>query len=224
MSSCNPGIYRLSDPDPAVAYRELTRLNTCQADWPAHIDEAALLAARPPVKLQAKAIWFLGEAGLRFPEQIKPRVPEIAAFLQNETALLRCRGVTALGRIGRGSPAAVTPFLSRLLTASADEDAGVRMNFIWACENIATTAPELFAENMEIFAGLLGDTDTRVRIEAPEIFRVIGKRRPDLVKAYIPLLQIIAETDENTVVRVHAAGAVRAAQKLWDWNVETKRT
>jgi hypothetical protein len=33
---------------------------------------------------------------------------------------------------------------------------------------------------MSVFAELLNDTDDKVRMEAPEIFRVLGKRRRSL--------------------------------------------
>ena len=58
--------------------------------------------------------------------------------------------------------------------------------------------------------GLLHDTDDKVRMEAPEIFRVLGKRKPELVRPYIELLQKISETDENQVVRIHCLGAIKA--------------
>ena len=64
---------------------------------------------------------------------------------------------------------------------------------------------------MEAFAKLLKDENDKVRMEAPEIFRVFGKRRPEFVRPYIGLLKSISETDENRVVRIHSLGAIRAA-------------
>ena len=64
---------------------------------------------------------------------------------------------------------------------------------------------------MPVFAALLRDPDERVRMEAPEIFRVLGKRRPEFVAPYTELLRRVAESDENRVVRVHCLGALRAA-------------
>lgn len=55
-------------------------------------------------------------------------------------------------------------------------------------------------EHMPVFAGLLHDIDEKVRMEAPEIFRVLGKRRPDFVAPYLDELHHIAETDTNRVV------------------------
>ena len=49
-------------------------------------------------------------------------------------------------------------------------------------------------------------------MEAPEIFRVLGKRRPEFVKPYIDQLQRISETDVNRVVRIHCLGAIKAAE------------
>ena len=64
---------------------------------------------------------------------------------------------------------------------------------------------------MPVFAKLLHDGDDRVRMEAPEIFRVLGKRRPEFVTPYLELLRRMSETDGNRVVRIHCAGAIRAA-------------
>ena len=55
------------------------------------------------------------------------------------------------------------------------------------------------------------DADDKVRMEAPEIFRVLGKRRPLFVEPYIAQLQRISETDENRVIRIHCKGAIKAA-------------
>ena len=64
---------------------------------------------------------------------------------------------------------------------------------------------------MPVFAGLLRDGDDKVRMEAPEIFRVLGRRRPEFVQPYIEQLRRLSETDENRVVRIHCLGAIRAA-------------
>ena len=66
---------------------------------------------------------------------------------------------------------------------------------------------------MPVFAGLLHDRDERVRMEAPEIFRVLGRRRPEFVMPYIEELRIISENDSNRVVRIHCLGAIRAANR-----------
>ena len=46
-------------------------------------------------------------------------------------------------------------------------------------------------------------------MEAPEMFRVIGKRKPYYVKPYLEKLEWIAENDENHIVRIHTTGAIR---------------
>ena len=58
---------------------------------------------------------------------------------------------------------------------------------------------------MPLFAELLHDSDDKVRMEAPEMFRVLGKRRPEFVEPYLELLRHIAETDSNRVVRIHCS-------------------
>jgi hypothetical protein len=59
---------------------------------------------------------------------------------------------------------------------------------------------------MSVFESLLRDTDDKVRMEAPEIFRVLGKRRPEFVMPYITQLQKMSETDSNRVVKIHCLG------------------
>ena len=89
----------------------------------------------------------------------------------------------------------------------------VRLSFVWACENIATNAPELFLDKLELFYDMISDSNQKVRIEAPEMFRVVGKRKPEYVKAYLNKLEYIAQNDKNPVVRIHCEGAVRITKK-----------
>ena len=56
---------------------------------------------------------------------------------------------------------------------------------------------------------MISDPGQKVRIEAPEMFRVIGKRKPEHVKPYLEKLEWIAENDDNPTVRIHSEGAVR---------------
>lgn len=65
---------------------------------------------------------------------------------------------------------------------------------------------------MTIFETLLHDADDKVRMEAPEIFRVLGKRRPEFVIPYVEQLRRISETDENRVVRIHCLGAIKTVE------------
>jgi len=62
---------------------------------------------------------------------------------------------------------------------------------------------------MPVFEKLLYDADDKVRMEAPEIFRVLGKRRPEFVRPYVEQLREIYETDSNRVVRIHCLGAIK---------------
>ena len=54
------------------------------------------------MRIQAKALWLLGEMGLTYPQFVQDAIPVIAAFLESPEPLLRERVVNALGRIGRG--------------------------------------------------------------------------------------------------------------------------
>jgi hypothetical protein len=46
-------------------------------------------------------------------------------------------------------------------------------------------------------------------MEASEIFRVLGKRRPEIVRPFVEELRRISETDGNRVVRIHCLGAIK---------------
>ena len=163
--------------------------------------------------VKAKALWLLGEMGLKYPREIERYVEDIACYREDKNPKLRERSANALGRIGRGDENLVIPHLDRLMKMRHDESENVRHAFIWACENIATNAPELFCENLEIFYEMIGDSSEKVRIEAPEMFRVIGKRKRDYVKPYLEKLEWTAENDENPIVRIHSAGAIRITKK-----------
>ena len=63
----------------------------------------------------------------------------------------------------------------------------------------------------ELYKELGALTKDKVRMEAPEIFRVLGKHRPEFVRPYLEHLKRISETDDNRVVRIHCLGAIKAA-------------
>ena len=191
-------------------YKELGALTKDRNRWKESIPYVSSLLSHESVKIQAKALWLLGEMGLKYPLCVRDAVPVIASFLDSPTPLLRARAVNALGRIGRGSYQAVEPYWTDLLRFASDADARVRLSFVWASENIAVNTPDIYEHSLPVFAALLHDADDKVRMEAPEMFRVLGKRRPELVRPYAEQLQRISETDPNRVVRIHCQGAIRA--------------
>ena len=192
-------------------YRELGALTKDRDRWEAEIPYVASLLTGESVKIRAKAIWLLGEMGLKYPAAIGEHVPSVAASLDSAEPLLRERAVIAFGRIGRGDFRLIEPYWAELFRFAADDEPDVRLVFIWALENIATNTPDPYGEHMPVFAKLLHDGDDKVRMEAPEMFRVLGKRRPEFVTPYLELLRRISETDGNRVVRIHCSGAIRAA-------------
>lgn len=194
-------------------YKNLGTLTKSKDQWEGNIPFVASLLASESTKIKAKALWLLGEMGLKFPLAIKDSVSAIAAFCDSGEPLLRERAVNALGRIGRGCFSSVEPYWDSLFRFAHDEEASVRLAFIWASENIATNTPDPYKDYMSLFAELLHDRDDRVRMEAPEMFRVLGKRRPEFVEPYLDLLRNIAETDSNRVVKIHCLGAVKAAER-----------
>ena len=193
-------------------YRELGALTKNKDKWEESIPYVSSLLKNESVKIQAKVLWPLGEMGLAHPLSVLDAVPAIAAFCDSPTPLLRERAVNALGRIGRGNYHVIEPYWADLFRFATDEAPEVRLSFIWASENIATNTPGVYEDHMPIFEKLLHDADDKVRMEAPEIFRVLGKRRPEFVRPFVDELQRLSETDGNRVVRIHCLGAIKAAE------------
>ena len=187
----------------AELYRELGALTKNKEKWKESIPYVFSLLTYDSVKIQAKALWMLGEMGLIYPQSVLASVPTIASFLDSPEPLLQERAISALGRIGRGSYPVIEPYWASLFRFASDEEPKVRLSFIWASENIATNAPDIYEDYMPVFEKLLYDADDKVRMEAPEIFRVLGKRRSEFVLPFVDELQRISETDSNRVVRIH---------------------
>ena len=123
-------------------YKNLGSLTKSKDRWEENIPLVASLLSLESTKIKAKALWLLGEMGLKFPNAVKDSVPAIAAFCDREEPLLRERAVNALGRIGRGCYSSVEPYWDSLFRFAHDEEASVRLAFIWASENIATNTPD----------------------------------------------------------------------------------
>ena len=207
LTLLKPGDDELSE---SGLYKELGVLRNQKDRWEENVPFVSSLLSHESVKIQAKALWLLAEMGLAYPQSVRDAVPAIASFRNSPVPLLRERAVNALGRIGRGNYQVMEPYWINLFRYASDEDAKVRLAFIWASENIATNTPGIYANHMSVFSELLHYADDKVRMEAPEIFRVLGKRRPEFVRPYLEQLRQISETDDNRVVRIHCLGAVKA--------------
>ncbi len=194
--------------------RQLRDINKNRECWRENIDDVvAKLNGDYSVAVKAKSLWILGEMGLNYPAEIEAYLEDIVGYMQDDDSKLRERSTNAVGRIGRADKNLVIPYLDKLMNMRFDESENVRHAFIWACENMASNAPELFCEKLEIFYELIFDSGKKVRIEAPEMFRVVGKTKPGCVMPYLDKLEWIAQNDENPIVRIHSAGAVRITKK-----------
>ncbi len=152
--------------------------------------------------------------GYADPQAVQNAVPIMAPFLNSPAPHLREHAVNPIGRIGRSNCHPIQPNWQELFRFASDEDAKVRLSFIWASENIATNTPDIFENKMPVYAVLLYNAADKVRMEAPEIFRVLGKRRPEFVRPFMEVLRRISETDSNRVVRIHCQGAIKAASSI----------
>jgi len=193
-------------------YKELGALTKAKDQWEEKIPYVTSLLAHESEKIQAKALWLLAEMGLAYPQSVRDTVPAIASFCNSPVPLLRERAMNAIGRIGRGDFRLIEPYWSDLFRFADDTAAQVRLSFIWASENIATNTPDIYENHMSVFEKLLHDLDEKVRMEAPEIFRVLGKRKPEFVRPFAEELRRISETDSNRVVRIHCQGAMKAME------------
>lgn len=191
-------------------YKRLIELTKDKNQWEIMVPYVGNLLTNSSDRIKEKALWLIGEMGMKYPEKATPFINVLAMYLSNTNNKVRERSVGALGRIGRANHKFILPYFDEIIALANDPASNVRMNLIWACENIATNAPLLFEDKMMIFDNLLQDPSDRVRIEAPEIFRVIGKRKPELVKPYILKLEYLATNDSNEVVRIHSLGAIKA--------------
>ena len=191
-------------------YKELGILTKKKDQWEENIPYISSLLSHDSVKIQAKALWLLAEMGLAYPQSVRDSVPAIVSFLNSSVPLLRERALNAIGRIGRGDYRLVEPYWVGLFRFADDENAPVRLSFIWASENIATNTPGIYENYMPVFEKLLHDPDDKVRMEAPEVFRVLGKRKPEFIRPFTEELRQISETDSNCVVRIHCLGAIKA--------------
>ena len=207
LTLLKPGDDELSE---SGLYKELGILTNQKDRWEENVPFVSSLLSHESVKIQAKALWLLAEMGLAYPQSVRDAVPAIASFRTSPVPLLRERALNAIGRIGRGDYRLIEPYWADLFRFADDEEAPVRLSFIWASENIATTTPDIYGNHMMIFEKLLHDPDDKVRMEAPEIFRVLGKRKPEFVRPFTEELQEISETDSNRVVRIHCLGAIKA--------------
>ena len=195
--------------DEKELYAQLGALTKNKAQRKENITFVASLLKGQSAKITGKSLWMLGEMGLLYPAEVRPFLEEIAAFLDADDAFLRERALNALGRIGRAEYALVRPYRENMLSLAEDGSPNVRLSFIWASENIAANAPEAYENVIPVFERLLDDENVRVRMEAPEMFRVLGKRKPEYVRHCLEKLKLLSEHDGDRVVRIHAGGAIR---------------
>ena len=127
-------------------YKSLSALTKNKSVWEEQIPYVESLLSADSVKIKSKALWMLGEMELAFPSSIKNSVDAIASFRNSTEPILRERAINALGRIGRGCFNSVEPYWNDLFRFAHDEDASVRLAFIWASENIATNTPDPYKD------------------------------------------------------------------------------
>jgi HEAT repeat protein len=163
-------------------------------------------------ELRMRVCWALGQIGYKMPQDILPAIAPLTKCLTDEDAAVRANAVWALGRIGRVNPRAVLPILPAMMCRAGDPEVQVRSNFLSACENIAADQAEWLLPYLPVLIRLLDDEDTRtIRRQAPEVLRIIAKKRPEaLGEAGLKLESMLDDPDE--IVRLNAGRALSAIQ------------
>ena len=116
---------------PEKTLDELREIQKDTGNWKENIDKvAAKLDEDYPVKVNAKALWILGEMGLKYPQEIESYVAQIASFIKDDDAKLRERSLNALGRIGRANKDLIIPYFDELMNTRNDENGKVRLAFV----------------------------------------------------------------------------------------------
>ena len=91
-------------------YKELGVLTRNRDKWEDSIPYVSTLLSHDSIKIQAKALWLLGEMGFSYPASARDCIGKIVFFLDSDIPILRERAVNALGRIGRGSYQLIEPY------------------------------------------------------------------------------------------------------------------
>ena len=164
-------------------------------------------------KLVEKIYWAIGQIGIHRPKIVKNLVNYAFEDLQNECPAIRENALFALGRTGRADINLVKDRIIEIINLYKDDNAKIRMSMIWACENIENSRADLFEPYIKIFEEMLDDVDEKyVKKEIPEIFRVIGKYSPELVKQSLEKLKGKLN-DKNKVMRIHIKGAIKVIER-----------
>ena len=137
--------YKDNEYSESELYKELGALTKNKDVWEESIRDVYALLKTDSVKIQAKALWLLGEMGLKYPQAFNEYVSSIADFLGSEEPLLRERALNALGRVGRADFELIKPYWNKLFIFADDSEPEVRLSFIWASENIATNNPDIYS-------------------------------------------------------------------------------
>ena len=76
---------------------ELRKLTNDKGNWKANIHDVALkLNDDYSADVKAKALWLLGEMGLKYPKEIECHVNDIASYLENDDSKLRERSANLM--------------------------------------------------------------------------------------------------------------------------------
>ena len=117
-------------------------------------------------------------------------IPYVSSLLNHGSVKIQAKSLWLLGEMGFEYPDSIQDTVPSIVAFCESGNALLRERAVNAIGRIGRSKYSL--------------------IEPPEIFRVLGKHRPEFVIPYIEQLQKMAESDSNRVVRIHSLGAIKA--------------
>ena len=140
-------------------------------------------------------------------DQWEENIPYISSLLSHDSVKIQAKALWLLAEMGLAYPQSVRDSVPAIVSFLNSSVPLLRERALNAIGRIGRGDYHLVEP---YWAGLFRFADDKVRMEAPEVFRVLGKRKPEFIRPFTEELRQISETDSNCVVRIHCLGAIKA--------------
>ena len=144
-------------------------------------------------------------------DQWEENIPYISSLLSHDSVKIQAKALWLLAEMGLAYPQSVRDSVPAIVSFLNSSVPLLRERALNAIGRIGRGDYRLVEP---YWAGLFRFADDKVRMEAPEVFRVLGKRKPEFIRPFTEELRQISETDSNCVVRIHCLGAIKATNYL----------
>ena len=143
-------------------------------------------------------------------DQWEENIPYISSLLSHDSVKIQAKALWLLAEMGLAYPQSVRDSVPAIVSFLNSSVPLLRERALNAIGRIGRGDYRLVEP---YWAGLFRFADDKVRMEAPEVFRVLGKRKPEFIRPFTEELRQISETDSNCVVRIHCLGAIKATNR-----------